>query len=269
MSDSLNVAVLQLPTLGMNAKRLEFYLKSITEHSAKLIVLGEYVLNHFFLELKKMPLNMIKKQSTSHLELLKRLARDYNVSFIAPLVKIEDEKIYKTIAYVSATKLDYYNQQILIDYPHWNEESFFFNELKPLKEPLIVEVDGFKIAILAGYELHFDPLWEAMDRNSVDIVVLPTASTFNSHNRWRELIKSRAFLHGVYIIRANRLGEYRDEEHSWYFYGDSMLVNPEGEVEIILEDRESMFVEKLSKSMIIEHRNSWHFTDALKKRGAL
>ncbi len=269
MSKSLSVAVLQLPTLGMNATRLEFYLSSATERGAKLIVLGEYVLNHFFLELKKMPLNMIKEQTLTHLKLLKRLAKEYDISFVAPLVKIEDEKIYKTILYITPQNCKDYNQQILIDYDHWNEESFFDNPVEALKDPLIVELDGFKIAILAGYELHFDPLWEAIDRNRVDLVVLPTSSTFASHNRWRNLIKSRAFLHGVYIIRANRLGEYKDKDSSWVFYGDSMLVNPEGEVEIMLEDRESMLVESLSKDTIIEHRKTWHFLEALEKRGAL
>ena len=163
----------------------------------------------------------------------------------------------------------YYDQQILIPYLHWNEEGFFSNPVEPLKDPFIFKMDGFKVAVMGGYELHFDPFWQAIDRHKVDLVLLPTASTFGSHNRWRELIKSRAFIHGVYILRANRLGEYSDGESQWRFYGDSMLVNPDGVVEMMLEDRESMLVEPVTKEAVKEHRKGWLFQAALRKRGAL
>ncbi len=266
---SLNVAALQLPTLGMNATRLEFYLKNATERGAKLILLGEYVLNHFFRELEGIPRSMVKEQSRKHLELLRRLAKEHDVTFVAPLVCIRKKRYYKTIARITAKRVEYYHQQILIPYEHWNEAEFFANEVAPLHEPMIFRIDGFKVAVLGGYELHFDPLWAMLDRKKVDVVLLPTASTFGSHNRWRTLIKSRAFLHGLYILRANRLGEYSDGENHWRFYGDSMLVNPEGEVEMMLEDKESMLVEPIEKRAVKEHRKSWRFRQALEERGAL
>jgi len=265
----LTVGALQLPTLGMQATRLEFYLKNATERGARLILLGEYVLNHFFLELRKMPRSMVKEQSRKHLKLLKRLAEEYDVVFIAPIVRVKKKRFYKSIAKVSAKKVRYYDQQILIPYPHWDEEGFFSNPVAPLQDPFFFKIDGFKVAVMGGYELHFDPFWEAVDRHKADLVLLPTASTFGSHNRWRELIRSRAFTHGVYILRANRLGEYSDGEIQWRFYGDSMLVDPDGEVEMMLEDRESMLVETLEKRRIKEHRKGWRFQEALRKRGAL
>ncbi|MDQ7046494.1 MAG: carbon-nitrogen hydrolase family protein [Sulfurovum sp.] len=98
------------------------------------------------------------------------------------------------------------------------------------------------------------------------MVLLPTASTFGSHNRWREIIKTKAFLHGCYILRANRLGEYSDDEVSWKFYGDTMLVSPEGEIEMMLEDKESMLVEVIDKREVLEHRKTWGFERELKLR---
>ena len=119
---------------------------------------------------------------------------------------------------------------------------------------------------MAGYELHFDPLWDAVRRKKVDLVLLPTASTFGSHERWKELIRSRAFLYGCYVLRANRLGEFSDGEVKWRFYGDSMLVNPEGEVEMMLEDKESMLIEPISKRMVKTHRDSWKFLYEIDRR---
>jgi len=59
----LVVAALQLPTLGMNATRLEFYLKKAAERGADIMLLGEYVLNHFFKEYATMAPAMVKAQT--------------------------------------------------------------------------------------------------------------------------------------------------------------------------------------------------------------
>jgi predicted amidohydrolase len=62
------------------------------------------------------------------------------------------------------------------------------------------------------------------------------------------------------------LGEYQDGDINWKFYGDSMLVDPDGEVEMMLEDRESMLIETIEKSKILDHRKSWGFERELKIR---
>jgi len=269
MKETLTVGALQLPTLGMNATRLEFYLKNAAERNTKIILFGEYVLNHFFKELEEMPISMVKEQSIKHIDALKKFAKDYNMIFIAPIVKISGSKIYKTVAKITPKSIKYYKQQILIPYKHWNEKEFFDNETTELTPPMIFTIDGYRVAVMSGFELHFDPIWRYISSKKVDIVMLPTASTFGSHNRWRELIKSRAFLHGVYILRANRLGEYKDADVSWKFYGDSMLVNPEGEVEMMLEDKESMLIEPIEKKAVLEHRRAWQFEKELTIRGEL
>ncbi len=262
----LVVAALQLPTLGMNATRLEFYLKNAHQRGAKVMLLGEYVLNHFFKELISMPKSMVKEQSTKHVQLLKSLALKYEMIFIAPIILIKKDGYHKTIAKITAKRVLYYEQQILIPYTHWNEKKFFENPIAPLKDPMTFTIDGFKIMVMAGFEMHFDPFWESVIAKKADLVLLPTSSTFGSHNRWREIIKTKAFLHGCYILRANRLGEFQDNDVKWKFYGDSMLINPKGEVDMMLEDKESMLIETIERSVITEHRRSWAFERELKVR---
>lgn len=269
MREPLMVGALQLPTLGMNATRLEFYLKNAAQRGVKVMLFGEYVLNHFFKELEQMPLSMVKEQSSKHIEALKRFSAEYNMVFVAPIVKITGKKVYKTIVKIAPKSVKYYTQQILIPYKHWDEKSFFDNPVEPLREPLTFNIDGYRVAAISGFELHFDPIWEYISKKRIDLVLLPSASTFGSHNRWRGLIKSRAFLHGCYILRANRLGEYREGDIKWRFYGDSMLVNPNGEVEMVLEDKESMLIEPIERSMVLEHRRAWQFEKELQARGAL
>jgi predicted amidohydrolase len=265
----LTIAALQLPTLGMQATKLDFYLRNAHSRGAKLVLFGEYVLNHFFKELPNMPIQMVKEQSLKHIELLKKYALEYEMIFIAPILIIENNQYIKTIVKISSKSIAYYEQQILIPYKHWDEKSFFSNSIEKLKTPMTFNIDGFNIMIMGGFELHFDPFWEEVGDKKIDLVLLPTASTFESHNRWREIIKTKAFLHGCYILRANRLGEYRDEKVKWKFYGDSMLVDPHGEIYMMLEDKESMLIETINKETIKEHRKSWGFQKELNGRKKL
>jgi len=266
MSKQLVVAALQLPTLGMNATRLEFYLKKAYEREADIMLLGEYVLNHFFKEFAVMAKSMVKAQTAKHLELLKSLSIKYDIVFVAPIIITKKDGYYKTIVKITPKNTRYYEQQILIPYAHWNEKKFFSNKLAPLKDTMTFTIKGFKVTVLSGFELHFDHFWERITHKKVDLVLLPTSSTFGSHNRWREIIKTKAFLHGCYILRANRLGEYSDDKVKWKFYGDTMLVSPDGEVEMMLEDKESMLVEVIYKDEVTKHRKEWGFEKELKLR---
>lgn len=266
---TLTIAALQLPTLGMQATKLDFYLRNAHSRGVKLVLLGEYVLNHFFKELSQIPIKMVQEQSDKHVELLKKFSIKYQMVFIAPLIVIRKKQYIKTIVKITAKSISYYEQQILMPYKHWNEKKMFSNQIKKLEAPLTFTVEGFQIMAMGGFELHFDPFWEEVTKKKIDLVLLPTASTFDSHNRWREIIKTKAFLHGCYILRANRLGEFTEESIKWKFYGDSMLVEPSGEIYMMLEDKESMLIETISKSVIKEHKANWAFEKELNLRRSL
>jgi len=267
--NKLTIASIQLPTLGMQATKIDFYLRNAHSRGVKLILFGEYVLNHFFKELSQMPKKMVKEQTEKHIEFLKENAIKYDMVYIAPIIVIENGKYMKKIAKVTPKSVSYYEQQILMPYSHWNEKEFFSNAVKPLKSPMIFQLNNFRIMVMGGFELHFDTFWKKVTDKKIDLVLLPTASTFGSHNRWREIIKTKAFLHGCYILRANRLGEFSEDRVTWKFYGDSMLVEPSGEVYMMLEDRESMLIETIEKSEIKEHRKTWGFEKEIRLREKL
>lgn len=263
----MRVAILQIPSVGMSASKFDYYLRIAKSKGCKVVVLGEYLLNRFFKELEKTPIAMIKEQSNHHLKTLKALSKEYGVTIIAPLIIIKKKEPYKTIVKFSPTSTTYYHQQILINYKHWNEEKFFANVVEPLKAPMIFTIDGFKFAVMAGFELHFDEFFKVVSEKNVDAVLLPTVSTFESRERWRELIKMRAFTHSCYIIRANRIGDYQeDEKITWNFYGDSLVVTPDGEIENTLGNQEELLMIDLDKKVVKDARKGWGFKEALTKR---
>ena len=265
----MRCAILQLPSIGMGSSKLENYARVAHQKGVKLLLLGEYLLNPFFKELTQTPISMIREQTMHQIDTLKLLAKKYDLVFIAPVIVVKKNKCIKVTAKVNPKGVTYISQQILINYPHWNEEKFFDNSLSSLHAPLIFSFQGFKFGVLSGFETHFDPLWNFMDEKNVDVVLVPSASTFDSHNRWRELMKIRAFTHNCYILRANRVGEYVDDKHIWKFYGDSMVVSPDGEIEADLGNTEELLLIDLEKKALTDARKGWGFKEALKKRRIL
>lgn len=262
----MRAAVLQLSAQGLSSTKLYNYIRVAHKQDIKVLLLGEYILNPFFKELESMSLSMIKEQALSQIKILKELSTTYKMTIVAPLIIVKKKDVYKTIAKFAPSSTSYYQQQLLINYSHWNEEKFFANEMKPIQAPLVFKIEGFKFAVMSGFELHFDELWSKLSHKNIDCVLLPSVSTFDSYERWKALICSRAFTHNCYVLRANRIGEYQNEEFTWKFYGDSVLASPNGEIIEHLGNKEELMIVDMSHTDVVYARRSWGFKEAINKR---
>ena len=250
----MKVALLQSDNLPYDKAKLNFFIKIAKNEGAKLIVLPEYVLNRFFKEIEKTPISFVKKQSTQQIKHLKHLSNVYNISILAPVVKIVGDKKYKVLAKFDNGNVRYYYQQVYMPYSHWNESKFF-----SVKEdfPLVFNFEGIKFGAMFGFEAHIDKFWEYFKRKRVDCVLISSVSTFNSHHRWLEVLKTKAFLNHMYVIRVNRVGNYED----WTFYGRSFAISPEGEILNMLSNKEEIGVVEIEKDKVKEAKREWRFVE--------
>jgi predicted amidohydrolase len=262
----MRCAVLQLSAQGMSSTKIYSYIRIAHNKGVKVLLLGEYILNPFFKELETMSVSMIKEQAEHQSKVLRELSSTYNMTIVAPLVIVKKQKVYKTVAKFAPSSTAYYQQQLLINYSHWNEEKFFANDIKPIHSPMVFKVDGFKFAIISGFELHFDEVFTQLSTKNIDCILLPSISTFDSYMRWKNLILSRAFVHNCYILRANRIGSYADKDFDWKFYGDSLLASPNGELLEHLGNKEELMIVDMNHTDVISSRRSWGFKEMIKKR---
>lgn len=257
----LTLCALQLGTLPLSDSRIDYYLKLAKDNGAKIVLLGEYVLNTFFTELIKMPSSMIKEQSEQKRSALQTMASKYGIIIIAPIVLVRGKDYTKAIARFSPNSIKYKLAGALMPYSHWNENSFF----KSTKSVDIssFSVDGFKIASIFGFEAHFDAFWREIANKRVDCVLIPSACALDSSVRWANMLSAQAFRQNVYILRANRLGKAKFKEGQKEviseFYGDSMLINPNGQISQKLDEKEGMLICKISKSELLQARRLWRF----------
>ncbi len=266
----MKIAALQLSTLPLSNSKLDEYFQKCSDDGATIAVLGEYVLNSFFKELIKMPKYMIKEQSRHKIEALEEFSKKYNLLIIAPIIIVDEDKIYKCIGKFEGGESEFINQEFLIDFDHWDEANYFDNISNSAVKPMIFSHNGLTFGAINGFEMHFDPIWKALNSAGVDIVLLPSVSTFGSNQRWNEVLKTRAFLNSVYILRVNRVGKYDDNEGSlWKFYGNTYLVNPDGQIEDTLSEKEDFMVVDIRKKYINDARKNWGFQKQLEDRGLI
>ena len=265
----MKAAVLQLGSQGMSNTKLYNYIRIAHKQGVKLLLLGEYIVNPFFKELEELSINMIKEQAEYQVKVLKELSTTYDITIVIPIVIVKKNKPYKTIAKFAPSSTAYYHQQLLISYGHWNEEKYFANEPKELSSPLVFKIKNFKFAIVSGFELHFDEIFTHLKEKNIDCILTPSVSTFGSYKRWEALAIARAFTNNCYLLRANRIGEYIDDDIRWQFYGDSFLISPDGERLEHLGNKEELMIVDMSHSEVLQSRKLWGFKEMINKREKL
>jgi len=248
----MKIALLQSAELPFDKAKLNYYLNIAKTEDVKLFVLPEYVLNRFFKELEKIPLNFVKEQSNHQLKLLKKLSLVYNITILAPLVVVKGGKKHKSFVRFQNGKARFYYQQVFMPYSHWNEEAFFD---KKESKPLIFSIGNIRVGAMFGFEAHFTKFWDYFAEKKADVVIVSSVGTFNSSKRWYELLKTFAFIKNMYVARVNRVGEWNE----WKFYGNSFVVNPDGELVNHLGDKEGLLITNIDKKLIKEARKEWKF----------
>lgn len=254
----MNLALLQLPPLAPNDVRLSKYLQSCKKQKVHLAAFGEYVFSPFYRDVLKDA--RFYKECNTLINALKKLSHKYKLDIVAPVIHAKEDKLYKSIALIQQESVQFYYPQRLMAYSHWNERDFFDNALpKSPKTPLIFEKDGCKIALVSGFEVHFDEIWLKLKRAGVDVVIMPCSNTFASQERWRILTQARAFNNNMVILRINRIGELAYDGAIWRFYGDSLFVNADGHIEDSLEEREGVMIIELQSEQIKDIQKQWGF----------
>ena len=144
------IAALQLPTLSMSEARIDYYLRVLKDKNASLALLGEYVLNSFFTELKEMPRAMINEQISHKKALMSELARKYEITIIAPIILPKKDGFIKTCAIFDPIQTKFYEQNLLINYDHWDERGFFANSCASAKIPIFTH-KKLKFGVIFGF----------------------------------------------------------------------------------------------------------------------
>lgn len=120
---------------------------------------------------------------------------------------------------------------------------------EPGKERVIVNFRGWRIALYICYDVRF-PVW-SRNRKDTDLALYVANWPASRTQVWQTLLKARAIENQVYVAGLNRVGTDGNEID---YCGDSLLVNPRGEVMHRLENREEVVTDTLSMESLENFR---------------
>lgn len=126
---------------------------------------------------------------------------------------------------------------------------------------LIASVNGWKINLQICYDLRF-PVWarQTAGQNEkeaeYDILIYVANWPERRIHAWRTLLQARAIENQCYVIGVNRVG---NDGHQIHHTGNSMVVDPMGEVLYEKAEAEDIFTVSLSKEALEEVRNKLPF----------
>ena len=128
---------------------------------------------------------------------------------------------------------------------------------------LIASVKGWKINLQVCYDLRF-PVWARQASSGApgeagleyDVLIYVANWPERRNHAWNTLLRARAIENQCYVIGVNRVG---DDGNGIYHSGDSMVIDPLGEVLYTKAHDEAIFTIALDKERLEEIRNKFPF----------
>jgi omega-amidase len=138
------------------------------------------------------------------------------------------------------------------------------NEFTPGTKRLIASAKGWKINLLVCYDLRF-PVWsrqsppppgDAGRGLEYDLLIYVANWPERRNHAWKTLLQARAIENQCYVVGINRVGH---DGNNIYHSGDSMVVDPMGEVLYTKAHEEDIFTMTLQKEKLEEVRTKLPF----------
>ena len=131
---------------------------------------------------------------------------------------------------------------------------------------LIASVKGWKINLLVCYDLRF-PVWARQSPSRLrekgsgaeveyDVLIYVANWPERRIHAWKTLLQARAIENQCYVVGANRTG---DDGNNIHYSGESMIIDPLGEVLYTKKDEEDIYTITLEKTHLDSVREKFPF----------
>jgi len=176
----------------------------------------------------------------------------HNIILTGSAIIEEDGKIFNRLLWVRPDgAIEHYDKKHLFAYA--NEDKHY----SPGDRRVIVQVNGWRINLLVCYDLRF-PVW-ARCKDQEDDAILYVANWPQQRSlAWRTLIQARAIENQSYVIGVNRVGT---DNNGNQYIGDSMVIQPNGEIKYHSIAKESYDTITLLKDTVESFRNKFPFSN--------
>ncbi len=234
-----------------NLAMLENKILSI-EDKTQVVVLPEMFSTGFSMQ----PHLFAETMDGNTIQWMKKIATQKKIILTGSLMMEDEGKYYNRLIWMLPNgQFGFYNKRHCFAYAQ--EDKYYTAGT----EKKIAQVNGWKINLQVCYDLRF-PVWASQNdfdksgNNLFDILLYVANWPKRRSYAWKSLLVARAIENQCYVIAVNRVGfDGNNIEHS----GDSMVVNPLGDILYTKENVEDIFTITLDKDALLDIRNKFPF----------
>ncbi len=237
-----------------NLNRLADKIESL-RGKTELVILPEMFSTGFSMEAAK----LAEKMDGTTLQWMKEMSKENRVIITGSLIIEEEGKYFNRLIWMLPNgELGFYDKRHLFAYA--GENTVFESGSRRL----IASVKGWKLNLQVCYDLRF-PVWARQHKASVndinaeaeyDVLVYVANWPARRSHAWKTLLCARAIENQCYVIGVNRVGKDGNEI---YYSGDSLVIDPLGEVLYHMSDAEDIFTLTLEKEKLTSVRTQFPF----------
>ncbi len=127
------------------------------------------------------------------------------------------------------------------------KEDYF---LKPGNKTLLCDTSVGKIGVMICYDVRFPELARKLTLEGAEILVVPAEWPHHRLDHWKTILRARAIENQLFVIAANRCGK----QGMVRFCGNSMIVNPWGEVIANADEDEATVKAEIDLGLVAKYR---------------
>jgi predicted amidohydrolase len=255
MKNQLSVAVLQSDICWHEpSKNREIFEKQITsiESAIDLIILPEMFTTGFTMEAAR----FFETMSGETINWMKKMAIEKEAAITGSIIIKENNEYFNRLIWIhKGGTLHYYDKKHLFSLA---DEHLNYT---PGVEPLIVDLEGWKIRPAVCYDLRF-PVWlrnsydQQKKEYEYDLLLVVANWPTKRIGAWKTLLQARAIENQAYVVGVNRVGTDGNNHH---YSGESAVYNELGETIYSKADIADIGVITLNKETLINTRNHLPF----------
>jgi nitrilase len=222
------------PQVSANLLEAEKLIAEAAKAGAKLVALPE---NFAIMGMNEFDKLKVSEQDGRGIiqDFLANVAKKYNVWVVGgtiPLAATDERKVRAACLVYDAQgqRVARYDKIHLFDVsvPDSGEEYRESDSVEPGSDICVIDTPFGRLGIAVCYDLRFPEFFRAMGKQTLDIIVIPsafTAKTGAAH--WEVLLRARAIENLCYVIAPNQGGFHKNGRQT---FGHSMIVDPWGVV---------------------------------------
>lgn len=249
---SLYISLLQTQLFwedkAANLLMLEEKINSITQKT-EIIVLPEMFSTGFSMN----PSTLAETMDGATVQWMKKIAVEKKIILTGSVIIQEDDQFFNRLLWVLPNgTIGHYDKRHRFAFA--GEDQHYSNGHKRL----IAQVKGWKINLQICYDLRF-PVWARQQSDGepeYDILIYVANWPERRNHAWKTLLTARAIENQSYVIGVNRVGE---DGKGIYHSGNSMVIDPLGEVLYHKEHDEDIYTIQLEKNTLTEIRTKFPF----------